>query len=209
MTPEVLAQAFEPFFTTKEVGKGTGLGLASVYGLVRQFGGYIDIESAPGRGTQVSIYLPKGSGDATAVSLAQPQTEAGPIPGLILLAEDESSVRKLIASRLRSDGFHVLEAADGDEALAVGTSQDQSVDLLICDVVMPNRSGTGLARELRKLRPDLPVVFISGFLGDLPRDFLQEFEAAEFLHKPLRLERLTETVRRLLREQASEPGAPA
>ena len=202
MDPEVLSRAFEPFFTTKEVGKGTGLGLASVYGAVRQFGGHIDMESAPGRGTRVSIYLPLHSQEAQKGQTRKSAPTANARPRSILLAEDESGIRKLIATCLRNEGYRVLEAADGQEALALTELREHQVDLLISDIVMPNRLGTSLAQEMRRHQPELPVIFISGFAGDRELDLARDFPGAEFMRKPLRLELLLGAVRRLLQAES-------
>ncbi|NRA03641.1 MAG: PAS domain S-box protein [Myxococcales bacterium] len=207
MEPEVLSRAFEPFFTTKEVGRGTGLGLASVYGAVRQFGGHVDLESAPGRGTGVSIYLPRDSWESSPglprnserIQLARPRS--------ILLAEDESSIRRLIVTRLRTEGYRVLEAADGQEALMLTELREEAVDLLISDVVMPRRSGTSLARELRTRQPDLPLIFISGFVGNAQLNLARDFPGAAFMQKPLRFDELIDAVKRLLEPESAEPDA--
>ncbi|HYD99178.1 MAG TPA: PAS domain S-box protein, partial [Alphaproteobacteria bacterium] len=158
MTPEVLAQAFEPFFTTKEVGKGTGLGLAQVYGFVRQSNGHIRIESQPGRGTSVHILLPAIAAPAAAEPLpaAEAQAPAGR-SGTVLIAEDNGNVREFAAEVLRDLGYAIVEAHNGEEAMAILRQRDD-IDLLFTDVVMPGAlNGIELAKEARAHRPALKV----------------------------------------------------
>jgi two-component system, cell cycle sensor histidine kinase and response regulator CckA len=155
MTPDVRARMFEPFFTTKEVGKGTGLGMAVVHGIVKQCGGYIDIDTEPGRGTTIRVDLP-------AVEDA-PHAELDPAPvrasgtETILLVEDEEGVRSLIARTLRQQGFEVLTAANGTDALQIATRHERPPDLLVTDVVMPGMTGRELAAALRQQYPALKV----------------------------------------------------
>jgi len=165
MPPEMVERVFEPFFTSKGVGKGTGLGLAVVHGIVEQSGGRIEVESQPGRGTTFSIYLP-------ASSVAEPSLveASGPAPRdgheAILLVEDEASLRQLAARALRARGFTVLLAADGAEALKVLEAHPEPLDLLVTDVVMPNMDGRELADRLRARMPGLKVLFLSGYMDD-------------------------------------------
>ncbi|HXU19594.1 MAG TPA: PAS domain S-box protein [Verrucomicrobiae bacterium] len=165
MDAETKARAFEPFFTTKEKGKGTGLGLSTVYGVVKQSGGYIDIISSPGAGTTFKIYLPRID---EAVNLpAAGQGLAGSFEGkeTILLAEDEASLRRLTRTTLEQSGYKVLEAKDGVEALTVSEACDLPIDLLLTDVVMPGMGGRALAQELIRRRPEIRVVYMSGYTG--------------------------------------------
>jgi len=165
MDAETKARAFEPFFTTKEKGKGTGLGLSTVYGVVKQSGGYIDIISTPGAGTTFKIYLPRID---EAVNLpAAGQGSAGSFEGkeTILLAEDEASLRRLTRTTLEQSGYKVLEAKDGVEALTVSEACDLPIDLLLTDVVMPGMGGRALAQELIRRRPEIRVVYMSGYTG--------------------------------------------
>lgn len=164
MDSETKARAFEPFFTTKEKGKGTGLGLSTVYGVVKQSGGYIDIFSSPGAGTTFKIYLPRID---EAVKLPAPSQGEGSFDGkeTILLAEDEASLRRLTRATLEQSGYKVLEAKDGVEALAVSEASDLPIDLLLTDVVMPGMGGRALAQELTRQRPEMKVVYMSGYTG--------------------------------------------
>jgi signal transduction histidine kinase len=166
MTSETQAQIFEPFFTTKPEGKGTGLGLATVYGIVRQSGGWIDVESEVGTGTTFSLYLP-----ATRESLEAPGP-AAPFAGRrihtrVLVVEDQPDVRELAVSTLRRAGHDVYEATDGDEALARFESRAATIALLLTDVVMPGMNGRDLAERMRASHPDLLVLFMSGYTDEI------------------------------------------
>jgi PAS domain S-box-containing protein len=166
MSREVLAHLFEPFFTTKELGKGTGLGLATVYGIVKQSGGYIFAESAPGKGTEFKVYLPRV--EETPESVEQvvvpiPVSRPGQV---ILLVEDEESVRRMTRRVLQNLGYHVLEAAHGGDALQIVAGEPGPIHLLVTDIVMPGMSGQQLAAELKAIRPDLKVLYMSGYSDD-------------------------------------------
>jgi PAS domain S-box-containing protein len=167
MNAETKAKAFEPFFTTKERGKGTGLGLSTVYGVIKQSGGYIDVESAPGEGTTFHIYLPQTEESVTSEKLQAESTQAK-ARQTILLAEDEDSLRTLTRNTLQGRGYTVLEAKNGVEALKIGRNYVGSIDLLLTDVVMPEMGGHELAQELIRERPGIKVVYISGYTGQLP-----------------------------------------
>jgi two-component system, cell cycle sensor histidine kinase and response regulator CckA len=164
ITPEVRAHLFEPFFTTKELGKGTGLGLASVYGIVRQSQGFISVESEPGCGATFTMHFPS-------VAARSPQTvQAGPIDaapgrGTILLVEDEDAVRVVIGSLLRGHGYQVFEAASGRGACEIFDRHQDEIDLLLTDVVMPEMNGPALAQRLVAAKPGLRVLFISGYVN--------------------------------------------
>ncbi len=197
MERETLNRVFEPFFTTKEVGEGTGLGLSTVYGIVKQSGGFIWAYSEPGHGTAFKIYLPIIHAEHRAAGAIP----LGPAEGgkeVVLIAEDDSSVRGVLARTLRDYGYTVLEAADGREALEVAAQERVPPDLLIADVVMPRINGRQLWRELAKRWPDLPVLFISGYTGfDAVSKGLLD-EGREFLQKPLDPEQLARKVRVIL-----------
>jgi signal transduction histidine kinase/ActR/RegA family two-component response regulator len=163
--PDLKARIFEPFFTTKPKGAGTGLGLSMVYGFVRQSGGAISVESAPGEGTTFSLLLPRTeatSEDLPILRTGQPQTERG--SGTVLIAEDERALRRLSANVLGQAGYRTLEASDGQQALDMFQVHAFSVVMVVTDVVMPRMGGIELARRLRKARPDLPILFVTGYV---------------------------------------------
>ncbi len=181
MDAETAARVFEPFFTTKEVGKGTGLGLATVHGIVEQSGGAIAVDSAPGAGATFRVYLPVDETTVEQESAERPAERYAARAGLILLIEDESPLRKLVANVLAAAGYRVLEAANGEEALTLATGQ--RIDLLLTDVVMPGMSGPELVTRLRATRPELAVLYMSGYDRDLIDQKTLE-RTASFLPKP-------------------------
>ncbi len=204
MAPEVLGKIFEPFFTTKEVGKGTGLGLSTVFGIVKQSGGFIDVDSRVGQGTTFRIYLPRHipapQEMPEAVKVEEVRKPAADMTGqgTILLVEDEDPVRAVNARALTARGYTVLEAASGIEALQVIEERGAPVDLVVSDVVMPEMDGPTLLGELRKLYPDLKVIFVSGYAEDAFRKNLPEGEEFNFLPKPFSLRQLVETVKQVI-----------
>ncbi len=154
---------FEPFFTTKPVGKGTGLGLSTVYGIVKQLGGFITVDSEVGKGTTFRIFLP-ASGRAPEIIHASPKTGAAIVSRqTILLVEDEDAVRRFAKLALERHGFHVIEAGSPEQALSIASANDVVIELLVTDVVMPHLSGPELVERLKKSRPDLPVLYMSGY----------------------------------------------
>jgi CheY-like chemotaxis protein len=158
------SRIFEPFFTTKESGKGTGLGLATVYGVVRQSGGFIRVETSPGNGARFEIYLPRAVEKEEAVSYERVSAKPRHGSETILVVEDEDEVRSLTAEFLKSAGYSVLTAKDGVEALEVSERLGASIHLLLTDVVMPKMRGTELAQKMRACSPGLKVVYMSGYL---------------------------------------------
>jgi two-component system cell cycle sensor histidine kinase/response regulator CckA len=169
MTSEVQAHLFEPFFTTKSEGKGTGLGLAVVHGIITQSGGHLDVQSAPGVGTTFNVYLPGVQGPVEKpVECVFARAFQGGHQGseTILLAEDEEAVRQITARLLESIGYRVLKAASGEEALRLAEGSTDKIDLLMADVVMPGMSGRELADALRARDPGLKVLFQSGYIDD-------------------------------------------
>ncbi len=203
MAPDVQARIFEPFFTTKPVGSGTGLGLSTVYGIVRQTGGFIKVDSSVGMGTVFTIYLPRlapvEEGPTLAVSRDAPVVEAAPDTtsggrGAILLVEDEDPVRAFAARTLRSKGYQVIEARSAEAALDLVQSGLARPDLLITDVVMPGMDGPSMVREIWQTFPGLPVICVSGHAdGDL-RDQLTALGDIAFLQKPFSLKQLAAKV---------------
>ncbi|MEM7620884.1 MAG: response regulator [Pseudomonadota bacterium] len=200
---ENLEKIFEPFFSTKEVGKGTGLGLSTVYGIVKQTGGYIFPESEMGKGTTFRIYLPRHIEVVEEVNTPQ-KSEKREKPrdltgsGSVLLVEDEEAVRSFAARALTARGYQVLEASSGVEALSVIEEHDGDVDLIVSDVVMPEMDGPTLLRELRKVRKDIKIIFISGYAEDAFRKNLDEDEKFAFLPKPFSLKQLAAAVKETL-----------
>jgi PAS domain S-box-containing protein len=202
ISPAVRAHLFEPFFTTKEVGKGTGLGLASVYGIVRQSNGFITVESEPDAGSVFAMHFPAvrdASADATTSSTAPPPPTAVGAPGqeTILLVEDEDAVRAIVSAVLRRDGYHVLEAARPRVAMEIFSARGGDIDLLLTDVVMPDMNGPTLAQRLIGLRPELRVLFISGY-ADMAAQPYPGNENVGFLSKPFQASALTARVRQML-----------
>jgi two-component system cell cycle sensor histidine kinase/response regulator CckA len=200
---EHIGKIFDPFFTTKPVGQGTGLGLATVYGIVKQTGGFITVDSEVARGTTFRIYLPRYRGEAIAAEpLAQPARD---VTGqdTILLVEDEESVRTFAARALKLRGYNVLEASGGEEALEMVRSATSPIHLLITDVVMPNMDGPTLVRAVRRLRPEMAVIFMSGYAEEAFRRNDEKAEDLHFLPKPFGLKQLAAKVKDVL------AGSPA
>jgi two-component system cell cycle sensor histidine kinase/response regulator CckA len=201
MPPEVQARIFEPFYSTKDVGKGTGLGLSTVYGIVKQTGAHIFFDSDFGKGTVFRIFVPRYIAAEGEVPVqAEAATEIADLTGTatILLVEDEEAVRAFAARALQSRGYKVHEAASGLDALEVMKEAGGAVDLVVSDVVMPELDGPSLLRELRKTRPDLKIIFISGYAEDAFRKNLPEGEKFHFLPKPFSLKQLAVAVKETL-----------
>jgi two-component system cell cycle sensor histidine kinase/response regulator CckA len=201
MPPEVLTKIFEPFFTTKDVGKGTGLGLATVYGIIKQSSGFIFPESTPGRGTTFRIYLPRAqvTADSEAAALKATKKEATPddLTGTatVLIVEDEDMVRSVAVRSLTRLGYRVLEAGNGYEALDVLAEATNTVDIVVSDVVMPEMDGPTFLKEVRKTRPDLKIIFVSGHTNDAFKTSLDDNEVFAFLQKPFSLPQLAAKVK--------------
>ena len=195
MDQETRDRIFEPFFTTKEAGRGTGLGLSTVYGIVKQSGGHIEVCSAPGQGSTFGIYLP--SVGTTGIDRAgQQQKQEGPTAGgTILVAEDEEIVRRTVCSILALAGYEVIDAGDGHQALAHAADHPGTIDLLLTDIDMPNIDGPQLARQLSAIRTDLKVIYMSGHDDERLDDESINGESIRFLQKPFTAEILVEQIR--------------
>ena len=201
MTEEVKAKIFEPFFTTKEQGKGTGLGLATVYGIVQQSGGHLTVESRLGKGTTFRMYLPAAD---PSEAMAEPEVKAPvkvrkPVSlsgqGTILFVEDEASVRLIAAKTLRRRGYKVIEAEDGEEAYEILEDGEHEFDMMISDVVMPGMDGPTLLKKGRKMLGEARIVFISGYAEEEFSELLSEEPDVTFLPKPFTLAQLAEKVK--------------
>ena len=203
---EHLGKIFDPFFTTKPVGQGTGLGLATVYGIVKQTGGFITVDSDIGKGTTFRIFLPRFRADQNAAAIVEPE-RASPrdVTGqdTILLVEDEEAVRSFAARALRMRGYNVIEASGGEEALEIVRAAKAPIHLVITDVVMPNMDGPTLVRHVKRLRPDMAIIFMSGYAEEAFRRNDEKAEDLHFLPKPFGLKQLAAKVKEVL------SGAPA
>jgi two-component system cell cycle sensor histidine kinase/response regulator CckA len=210
IAPEIIDKIFEPFFSTKEIGKGTGLGLSMVYGIIKQTGGFIYPESEPGKGTTFRIFIPRHSGGEQALERVEAPAISGALVaagemaqladrdltgrGTILLVEDEEGLRALNARGLRSRGYTVIEAANGNEAIAALARRNGDIDLVVSDVVMPEMDGPTMLKEMRRSNPDLRIIFVSGYAEEAFEKNLPPGQFA-FLAKPFTLKRLVEAVK--------------
>jgi two-component system cell cycle sensor histidine kinase/response regulator CckA len=200
MPPEVLEKIFEPFFSTKELGKGTGLGLSTVYGIIKQTGGFIYPVSVVGKGTIFKIYLPRhiaAEGEVVAKAVVAPVKD---LTGheRILIVEDEDNVRVFSARALRTTGYEVFEADSGDQALEVLEEENYEIDLMISDVVMPEMDGPTLLKVVRERKPDLKVIFVSGYAEENVRQDIADNTSVEFLPKPYSLDQINSKVKDVL-----------
>jgi CheY-like chemotaxis protein len=199
MPQDIVAKAIDPFFTTKPIGKGTGLGLSQVYGFVKQSGGHIDIYSEPGQGTTIKLYLPRFLGVADSVTESQTgnMIPRGAVQQIILVAEDEEEVRRSTADMLRELGYTVMAADSAAAALRV-LDEHPDLTLLFTDVVMPDMNGRKLAEEARRRKPDLKVLYTSGY----PRNAILHngvlIAGVQFISKPFTLEQLALKMRDVL-----------
>jgi two-component system cell cycle sensor histidine kinase/response regulator CckA len=215
IAPEIIDKIFDPFYTTKDIGKGTGLGLSTVYGIVKQTGGFIFVESELGKGTTFRIFLPRHIPAADDVPVPQlPETTAPAIAGAIsaademraaaadltgrgtvLLVEDEEELRALNARGLKSRGYTVIEAGNGIEALEELEKQGGRVDVVVSDVVMPEMDGPTLMKELKQRKPDIKIIFVSGYAEDAFDKTLADRKQFNFLAKPFTLKQLVTVVK--------------
>ncbi|GAB4372283.1 MAG: hypothetical protein Kow00128_20900 [Deltaproteobacteria bacterium] len=206
MDAETLTHLFEPFFTTKEVGRGTGLGLAIVHGAVRQMGGTVEVWSEPGRGASFRLFFPATEAPAEAEAESGLPGEAAGAKGTVLVVEDEEPVRTLICDVLRREGYDLLEAADGEEALRVVSRYDGSISLVVTDLVMPGMNGRDLGKALRSGHPGIAVLYTSGYPGE---PFLTEGaleEGSRYLQKPFSPEALSRAVGEMLGPRPAGAG---
>jgi len=205
MDAETRRRIFEPFFTTKTAGKGTGLGLSTVYGIVRQGGGNIWVYSEPGKGTTFKVYLPR-SGEAPGPLKEAPEPYEADGSGLVLVVEDDGAVRSLVVRILEGAGYEVIEAADGKEARRAARNAYPPPDLLLSDLVLPDATGPELAAEFLEARPELRVVFMSGYAADSLDQDRAAVETAAFIEKPFHTRDLLEAIGRAMvgRAEAGE-----
>jgi nitrogen-specific signal transduction histidine kinase/CheY-like chemotaxis protein len=198
MDKETQQRIFEPFFSTKEVGKGTGLGLAMTYGIIKQHNGYINVYSEPGKGTTFRIYLPLLQTEIKEPS--SEETKEEPVAGreTVLLAEDDTAVRALIKNLLAEHGYEVIDAVDGKDAMDKFSAHKDEVQFLILDVIMPKKDGKSVFEEIRKVRPDIKALFISGYTADVMRSRGMIEEGLNFASKPIVPAELLKKIRAIL-----------
>jgi signal transduction histidine kinase len=206
MDEKVKAKIFEPFFSTKELGKGTGLGLSTVYGIVKQSGGYIWVDSAPGQGTRFEVFLPQSAEVVPLPCAEDVPSVATRGVGTVLLAEDEEAVRELASEFLRSSGYHVIVGKDGLDALELAEQHMAPIDILVTDVVMPRMRGPELAQRLKRAHPAMKVVYMSGYLEhESEEPFIAD---AEQLQKPFSRETLLQKLRAAAKQQETAVQHP-
>ena len=200
MAPETVARAFDPFFTTKAIGKGTGLGLSQVYGFVKQSGGHVSIDSEPGHGTSIKLYLPRYLGADQAVAMGAKRSErcpAGTHEEIVLVVEDEESARDVAVECLKELGYTVLQADSARSAMEILVDQPD-ITLLMTDIVMPGDNGAKLAEQARRRRPDLKVLFMSGYTRDAINSGQKIDPGIQFLSKPFTLDQAARKIRETL-----------
>jgi nitrogen-specific signal transduction histidine kinase/ActR/RegA family two-component response regulator len=198
MDRETRARIFEPFFSTKEPGKGTGLGLATVYGIVKQSDGFIYVYSEPGKGATFKIYVPRVEGEAVMPSGGGKEETESPGTGTVLVVEDESAVRGVVARVLRGKGYAVIEASDGAEALRAAREFSGEIHLVLTDVVMPGMSGRELISQIKAVRPGIKALFVSGYTGNAIVHHGILDSGVAFLQKPFTDDSLARKVREMI-----------
>ena len=196
MDAATIERIFEPFYTTKERGVGTGLGLATVYGIVMQSGGHVEVESEPGIGTSFRLYFPQVAEEAEAVLSEPPDERLLTGSETVLLVEDEEAVREVGREMLEMYGYTALVASDGAEGLELAQNHPQPFQLLMTDILMPKMGGIELAERLSSLRPELKVLYTSGYNDN--EDSPQMVAGARYIQKPYTIEELARTLRELL-----------
>jgi len=202
MSPDVRQRVFDPFFTTKKMGKGTGLGLASVYGIVKNHNGYIEIESQPGQGTRIQIYLPASNKSTAADKKIQNQSLMG--KGTILFVDDEPMLLEIGAEMLEKIGYKVLSAASGPEALDIFKREMEHIDLVLLDMIMPGMNGGELFDKLKKIQPDLKAILSSGYSIDGHAREIMERGCNGFMQKPFDLKTLSTKIRNVLERELND-----
>jgi CheY-like chemotaxis protein len=207
VAPEDLPRIFEPFFTTKVPGKGTGLGLAIIYGIIRQHNGFIEVDSVQGQGTTFRIYLPLLHDQA---ALGHGETVPPPPhgSGTILLVEDEALVRNALRSVICDFGYRVLEAGDGEEAVAVFRENAATIDLVIIDMIMPKKNGWEALQEIRTLKPGIRNIFLSGYTADILDSKGIDGDTGLLVKKPVEPHVLLEAIRNILGRTAAHHPRP-
>jgi two-component system, cell cycle sensor histidine kinase and response regulator CckA len=209
MDQQTQAHMFEPFFTTKAVGKGTGLGLATVYGIVKQSSGHIEVQSTPGRGSSFQIYLPAEAHAAAALEPGKDATEPAFSGGeTILVVEDAAPLRELICQALSVSGCTVLSASEAQEALNILNQQKGVIDLMITDVIMPGMNGPALAKQVRALRPETKILYMTGYSGEFVRSDML-IPGVSFIQKPFTPADLRRKIRKMLANKPTSASKAA
>jgi signal transduction histidine kinase/ActR/RegA family two-component response regulator len=208
MDPQTQAHIFEPFFTTKAVGKGTGLGLATVYGIVKQSNGHIEVQSTLGRGSSFQIYLPAETQAGAIVEPGKDATEAAFSGETILVVEDATPLRDLICQALSVSGCTVLSAPEAQEALRIVSQQTGAIDLLITDVIMPGMNGPALAKQVRALRPETKILYMTGYSGEFVRSDML-IPGVSFIQKPFTPADLRRKIRKMLADKLQAAAGAA
>ena len=196
-------QVFDPFFTTKEVGKGTGLGLSIVYGIVNQLKGYVDVASVPGKGAKFTVYLPLAE-VSTGADTLQERVELRGGSEVILVAEDNAQVREIVTATLSDFGYTIIEAIDGEDAIEKFKESKGGIDLLLLDVIMPRKNGKEAYVEIKRMRPDVRAIFMSGYTGDILSRKGISREGIPMISKPIIVEKLLREIREVLDNQPSQ-----
>jgi CheY-like chemotaxis protein len=193
---QIQEHIFEPFFTTKEVGRGTGLGLSMVYGIIEKHNGFIDVYSELGKGATFKIYLPLIDAEVWEVQeVGDDILSRG--NEIILLTEDDEAVRNMMAMLLKKFGYRVLEAGDGKEALSIFRDHQDEIQLIVTDVIMPEMNGLEMYNEVRRIKPDMPAIFMSGYTADIIGGNIFREDNVYFLSKPLKATELLHKIREI------------
>ena len=199
-----LPHIIEPFFTTKEVGKGSGMGLATVYGIVKQGNGYIDVKSEQGKGTRIIIYLPSQPEETLPAEGAIEEEGLSNRKGMILLVEDQPDILLLCRKMLEHQGYMVLAASGPLEAIELAAEKREDIDLLVTDVVMPEMNGTELLKKIGPLCPKLHVLYMSGYTTDFINQHLRGDDGVNFIEKPFSITAFTKIVQDILKRRSEE-----